>query len=62
MWTLYSVSPSAPAFMPFFSLSLTSGSPAAASSVGSQSWCWMMSLETLPALIFPGQRINSGTR
>ena len=62
MCTLYSVLPSAPVLWPFFSLSMMSGSPAAASSVGSQSWCWMMSLEPLPALIFPGQRIISGTR
>ena len=41
---------------------MMSGSPAAASSVGSQSWCWMISLDTLPALILPGQRIISGTR
>ena len=37
-------------------------SPAAARNVGSQSWCWMMSLDTVPALIFPGQRIISGIR
>ncbi len=62
MCTLYSVFPSAPALWPFLSFSLMSGSPAAANSVGNQSWCWMMSLDTIPALIFPGQRIISGTR
>ncbi len=33
---------------PFFSFSTMSGSPAAARNVGSQSWCWTISLETTP--------------
>jgi hypothetical protein len=37
-------------------------SPAAARNVGSQSWCWTISLETTPAGILSGQRIISGTR
>ena len=36
--------------------------PAAARNVGSQSWCWTISLDTTPAGIRPGQRIISGTR
>jgi hypothetical protein len=36
--------------------------PAIARNVGSQSWYWTISLETLPALILPGQRTSSGTR
>ena len=47
---------------PSFSFSTTSGSPAAARNVGSQSWCWTISFETTPAGIFPGQRTISGTR
>ena len=39
-----------------------SGSPAIARNVGSQSWCWTISLETTPAGILPGQRTSSGTR
>ena len=39
-----------------------SGSPAAARKVGSQSWWWMISFETTPAGILPGQRTTSGTR
>ena len=39
-----------------------SGSPAAARNVGSQSWCWMISLDTTPAGMWPGQRITSGMR
>jgi hypothetical protein len=39
-----------------------SGSPAAASRVGSQSWCWTISFDTTPAGIRPGQRISSGIR
>ena len=39
-----------------------SGSPAAASSVGSMSWCEKISLETVPGLMTPGQRIAHGTR
>jgi hypothetical protein len=39
-----------------------SGSPAAARKVGGQSWCWTISLEIEPALIFPGQQISSGAR
>jgi hypothetical protein len=47
---------------PFSSFSLTSGSPAAATKVGSQSmWC-MMSLDTEPSGILPGQRTAAGTR
>ncbi len=45
MWTLYVVSPIA---WPALSFSTMSGSPAAARNVGSQSWCWMISLETTP--------------
>ena len=60
MWAL-NVLPSA-SCPPCLSLSTTSGSPAAARNVGSQSWCWTISLEMLPASIFPGQRIISGTR
>ena len=30
--------------------------------VGNQSWCWTISLETLPGLILPGQRTISGMR
>ena len=41
---------------------MTSGSPAAATSVGSQSMWLMISLETTPAGILPGHRIISGTR
>src|SRR4029450_6232882 len=47
---------------PCFSFSTMSGSPAAARKVGSQSWCWMISLETTPGAIRPGQRTISGTR
>ncbi len=39
-----------------------SGSPAAASSVGSQSSCEKMSLTIVPGLITPGQRTSIGTR
>ena len=39
-----------------------SGSPAIARNVGSQSWCWTISLDTLPAAILPGQRTAIGTR
>ena len=47
---------------PRLSFSLISGSPAAARNVGSQSmWC-MISLETEPASILPGQRTIDGTR
>jgi hypothetical protein len=51
-----------PMVWPAFSFSTMSGSPAAARKVGSQSWCWMISFETTPAGIFPGQRTISGTR
>src|SRR6476661_1644301 len=51
-----------PALYPFLSFSTTSGSPAAASSVGSMSVCEKISLETVPALSTPGQRIAHGTR
>ncbi len=51
-----------PAWWPCFSFSDISGSPAAASSVGSQSVWLMISLETTPAGILPGQRTISGTR
>ena len=60
MWTLYSRRhrrcgrPSASSTM--------SGSPAAATNVGSQSWCCTISLEIEPAWICPGQRITSGMR
>ena len=33
-----------------------------ARNVGSQSWCCTISLETAPALIFPGQRMTRGMR
>ena len=59
MWTLKVLSPTA---WPAFSFSTMSGSPAAARNVGSQSWCWTISFETVPAGILPGQRISSGTR
>ena len=59
MCTLKVVSPIS---WPAFSFSTMSGSPAAARNVGSQSWCWTISFETVPAAIFPGQRISSGTR
>ena len=39
-----------------------SGSPAAASNVGSMSWWHMIPLSTEPALILPGQRMKHGTR
>ena len=51
-----------PIVCPVFSCSTTSGAPAAARKVGSQSWCCTISLDTLPAGILPGQRITSGTR
>ena len=41
---------------------MTSGTPAAASSVGSMSSCAQISFETVPGLITPGQRISVGTR
>ncbi len=41
---------------------MISVSPAAARKVGSQSWCWMISFETTPAGILPGQRTISGIR
>ena len=47
---------------PALSFSTMSGSPAAARNVGSQSWCWMISFDTVPAGILPGQRTISGTR
>jgi hypothetical protein len=43
-----------------FSFSTMSGSPAAARNVGSQSWCWTISLETAPAGTLPGHRSSSG--
>jgi hypothetical protein len=49
-----------PIAWPALSFSTMPGSPAAARNVGSQSWCWMISFETMPA--GPGQRIISGTR
>jgi hypothetical protein len=39
-----------------------SGSPAAARSVGNQSWREAMSFSTRPGLIWPGQRTKIGTR
>ncbi len=51
-----------PAVCPVFSFSTMSGSPAAATKVGSQSWCWTISFETTPAGILPVHRISSGTR
>ncbi len=39
-----------------------SGTPAAASSVSAQSWWVTTPLSTVPALNFPGQRTNAGTR
>ena len=37
-----------------------SGSPAAARNVGSQSWCWTISFETVPAAILPGPADHLG--
>ena len=37
-------------------------SPAAARNVGSQSWCWTISLEIEPASTCPGHLISCGTR
>ena len=51
-----------PAVCPASSFSLISGSPAAARSVGSQSWWETMPLSVLPAANFPGQRTKAGTR
>ncbi len=51
-----------PAWWPALHFSTMSGSPAAARNVGIQSWCWMISLDTEPASMWPGQRISSGTR
>jgi hypothetical protein len=59
MWTRKVVSP---IWWPRCSFPTMSGSPAAARKVGSQSWCWMISLETTPAGIRPGQRTISGMR
>jgi hypothetical protein len=59
MCTLNVVPPSS---WPVLSFSATPGSPAAESSVGSQSWCWMISLETARAGMCRGQRISCGTR
>ena len=59
MWTLKVVPPIS---WPAFSFSTMSASPAAARKVGSQSWCWTISLETVPGGILPGQRITWGTR
>ena len=47
---------------PSLSLSTTSGSPAIARNVGSQSWWLTISLDTTPAAIRPGQRTSIGTR
>ena len=47
---------------PVSSFSLTSGSPAAASSVGHQSSPLTISSDTCPGSIRPGQRIMHGTR
>ena len=41
---------------------MTSGLPAAASSVGNMSMCETMPFRTEPALILPGQRMKHGTR
>ena len=41
---------------------MTSGSPAAAANVGSQSRLATISLDTVPGLIFPGQRTIAGVR
>ena len=51
-----------PIVSPALSFSTMSGSPAAATNVGSQSWCWMISFDTTPAGILPGHRTISGTR
>src|SRR5688500_14417974 len=59
MWALNVL---VPALCPFLTFSTISGSPAAASSVGSTSVCENISLDTVPALITPGQRIAQGTR
>jgi hypothetical protein len=59
MWTLKSF---LPALWPAFSFSTMSGSPAAASRVGSTSVWENISLETAPGSITPGQRMQHGTR
>ena len=59
MWTLKVTSPTV---WPALSRSTMSGSPAAARNVGSQSWCWTISLEIEPAAMWPGHRTISGTR
>ena len=48
--------------VPLSSLSLTSVSPAAASSVGNQSSPETISLDDVPGSMCPGQRISAGTR
>ena len=47
---------------PCFSFSTMSGSPAAARNVGSQSWCWTISLETTPARSSRASARSAGTR
>ena len=59
MWTLKSLPA---ASWPSSSFATTSGSPAIARNVGSQSWCCTISLDTTPASIRPGQRTTIGTR
>ena len=51
-----------PTLWPRLHFSTMSGSPATASSVGSMSWWLKTSLETVPGLTWPGQRIMHGTR
>ena len=51
-----------PTSCPSSSFSLTSGSPAAETNVGSQSRWLTISFDTVPAGILPGQRTIAGTR
>src|SRR6476661_6521827 len=59
MWTLNVLFPD---LYPFLSFSTASGSPAAAHNVGSMSVCEKTSLDVVPGLMTPGQRIAHGTR
>src|SRR6202008_510121 len=51
-----------PAVVPSSGCFVTSGLPAMLSIVGNMSMCETMPLNTDPALILPGQRMNDGTR
>src|SRR4029453_15807742 len=59
MWTLNVF---LPALNPFLSFATMSGSPPTAANVGSMSVCENISLDTVPGLMTPGQRIAQGTR